>query len=272
MLLASVINFRSILGGLLMAVLVLGSQSACVAEHYDIYLLAGQSNMDGRGQVSDLSESQQKPMEQAIIYYRNPPFTSDGWKPLKPGYSRPPKFKGELPSPTFGMEIGFARAMVKAQPSTKLAIIKGSKGGTNLRSDWKPGEKGDKESQGPQYRDFVKTIQMATAELTKRGDTYTIRGLLWHQGESDAKKAKRYSSRLEQFIKRVREDVGVPALPVVVGEVFDNGNRDKFSPCTSYDSHAHLAKPAGASRWCKPLWLTSTCYHRYPFWMHTCRS
>ena len=48
--------------------LTLGSQ-VCVAEHYDIYLLAGQSNMDGRGKVADLSESQQKPMEQAIIYY-----------------------------------------------------------------------------------------------------------------------------------------------------------------------------------------------------------
>ena len=253
MLLASVINFRSIFGGLLMAVLVLGSQSACVAEHYDIYLLAGQSNMDGRGQVSDLSESQQKPMEQAIIYYRNPPFTSDGWKPLKPGYSRPPKFKGELPSPTFGMEIGFAHTMVKAQPNTKLAIIKGSKGGTNLRSDWKPGEKGDKESQGPQYRDFVKTIQMATAELTKRGDTYTIRGLLWHQGESDAKKAKRYSSRLEQFIKRVREDVGVPALPVVVGEVFDNGNRDKVREAIQNVAKANstvgLVKSEGTTTW-----------------------
>ena len=223
----STITFRSILGGLLLAAFVLGSQSACVAEHYDIYLLAGQSNMDGRGKVSDLSDSQQKPMEQAIIYYRNPPFTSDGWQPLKPGYSRPPKFKGELPSPTFGIEIGFAHAMVKAQPNTKLALIKGSKGGTNLRSDWKPGEKGDTESQGPQYRDFIKTIKLATADLTKRGDTYTIRGLLWHQGESDAKKAKLYSSRLEKFIKRVREDVRVPALPVVVGEVFDNGNRDK---------------------------------------------
>ena len=206
--------------------LTLGSQ-VCVAEHYDIYLLAGQSNMDGRGKVADLSESQQKPMEQAIIYYRNPPFTSDGWQPLKPGYSRPPKFKGKLPSPTFGIEIGFAHAMVKSQPNIKLAVIKGSKGGTNLRSDWKPGEKGDKESQGPQYQDFIKTIQLATAELTKRGDTYTIRGLLWHQGESDARRAEPYSSRLEKFIERVREDIEVPALPVVVGEVFDNGHRDK---------------------------------------------
>ena len=249
----SITNFRSILGGILLVALVLGSQSACVADHYDVYLLAGQSNMDGRGKASDLSELQQKPMEQAIIYYRNPPFTSNGWRPLKPGYSRPPKFKGELPSPTFGIEIGFAHAMVKAQPNTKFALIKGSKGGTNLRSDWKPGNKGDLESQGPVYRDFVETIRLATAELTKRGDTYTIRGLLWHQGESDAKKAKRYSSRLEQFIKRVREDIGVPDLPAVVGEVFDNGNRDRvrkaIQDVAKANSTVGLVTSEGTTTW-----------------------
>jgi len=171
-------TFRLIWAGLLLAAVVLGSQAACVAEHYDIYLLAGQSNMDGRGKAADLPKLQQEPMEQAIIYYRNPPFTSNGWQPLKPGYSRPPKFKGKLPSPTFGIEIGFAHAMVKAQPNTKLAIIKGSKGGTNLRSDWMPGEKGNLESQGPQYQNFVETIEMATADLTKMLGFRLYRSLL----------------------------------------------------------------------------------------------
>ena len=78
------------------------------AEEFEIYLLAGQSNMDGRGQAADLSESQRAPSKNAIIYYRNPPHSSDAWKPLEPGYSIAPKYKGKLPSPTFGPEIGFA--------------------------------------------------------------------------------------------------------------------------------------------------------------------
>jgi len=202
-------------------------QSVCVAASYDVYLLAGQSNMDGRGLVSKLSEEQKKPVQQAIIFYRSVPRTSKGWQKLAPGFSVPPRYKGELPSRTFGPEIGFARAMLQAQPGRKLALIKGSKGGTSLRADWKPGIKGDKESQGPRYRDFVETIRMATRQLQQRGDSFSIRGLLWHQGESDSKSSTSlYRRRLNELISRIREDIAVPDLPVVVGEVFDNGKRD----------------------------------------------
>ena len=56
---------------------------------------------------------------------------------------------------------------------------------------------------------------------------FRIRGLLWHQGESDSKaSAEKHRQRLEQFAARLREDLGAPALPIVVGEVFDNGKRD----------------------------------------------
>lgn len=201
--------------------------SISMADEYDVYLLAGQSNMDGRGLVSDLSEDQKKPVDRTIIFYRSVPRTSDGWQTLVPGFSVPPKYKGELPSPTFGPEIGFARSMLKKNAPRKLALIKGSKGGTSLRVDWKPGVKGDKDSQGPRYRDFIETIQMATKQLRERGDQFTFRGLLWHQGESDSKASTAtYRRRLKEFIVRIREDVGVADLPIVVGEVFDNGKRD----------------------------------------------
>ena len=225
----STLSPQKVMGYVLVAALVFASQSVCVGENYDVYLLAGQSNMDGRGLARELSAAQKKPMEQAIIFYRNPKTEGEGWQPLSPKFSlAPKKYKGA----TFGMEIGFAQSMIKTQPETKLALIKGSQGGTNLRSDWKPGTKGDSESQGPLYREFIKTIQTATDKLTKRGDTFTIRGFLWHQGESDSKKAKQYRDRLERLIERIREDVGVPSLPVVVGEVFDNGKRDSVREAT----------------------------------------
>lgn len=197
------------------------------AEELDVYLLAGQSNMDGRGQANDLTEEERKSSEQAIIFYRNPPFASDGWQPLAPGFSVPPKFKGMLPSHTFGPEIGFEQAMKAAAPNRKLALIKGSKGGTTLRVDWNPGTHNAPDTQGDRYRDFIETIKLATEALDQRGDSYTIRGLLWHQGESDSKSSSEvYGRQLETLIARIRQDIDAPDLPVVVGEVFDNGKRD----------------------------------------------
>ncbi len=63
------------------------------AANYDVYLFAGQSNMDGRGKVADLSAEQRRP----------------------------------------------------------FAFIKGSKGGTSLSRDWKPGT-------GPCYRNLIETV------------------------------------------------------------------------------------------------------------------
>ncbi len=197
------------------------------AEDYDVYLLAGQSNMDGRGKMSELTAQQRQPFDKAIIFYRNLPKSSDGWQPLAPGFSIAPGYKGEVPSSTFGPELGFATEMLKSKPEQKLALIKGSKGGSSLRRDWNPGVQGEPKTQGQRYRDFVETIQLATQALKERGDRYTIRGLLWHQGESDSNlSSDDYEERLLQFVSRIRQDTAVPDLRVVVGEVFDNGKRD----------------------------------------------
>ena len=112
--------------------------SVCVADHYNVYLLAGQSNMDGRGFVGELSEAQAQPVYDAIVFYRNEKSSSKGWQTLVPGFSVPPKYKGEFPSPTFGPEMAFARTMLQANPEQNIALIKGSQGGTSLRADWKP--------------------------------------------------------------------------------------------------------------------------------------
>ena len=61
--------------------------SMAQGEEFDLYLLAGQSNMDGRGKIENLSEAQKELSEDAIIFYRIPPHKSDGWQRLGPGYS-----------------------------------------------------------------------------------------------------------------------------------------------------------------------------------------
>jgi len=203
------------------ALLTMGTNSW--SAEYDLYLFAGQSNMDGRGKAVNLSKSQRRPSDKTIIFYRNPPHASDGWQPLAPGFSIPPRHKTGIPSPTFGPEMGFASAM-------------------------------GKESQGRIYRNFVETVKLALSALTKDGHTYKLRGLLWHQGESDSKaSAELHQKRLVAFVARVREDVGAPNLPIVVGEVFDNGKRDSVRTAlrklSESDPACGLVSSDGTTTW-----------------------
>ncbi len=196
------------------------------AAAFDVYLLAGQSNMDGRGNATDLEPALQKPNPHVLIWYRNPPADSAAWKPLAPGFSIPPKHKTGLPSPTFGPEIGFAKTLLEKNPQQRIGIIKGSKGGTSIEQ-WSPGTDGDVESRGICYKYLMETITMAKAALQEQGHTMTIRAILWHQGESNSKNStEEYQNKLLTLISRFREDLQLPDLPFFVGEVFDNGKRD----------------------------------------------
>lgn len=210
---------------LLIATLLMAVQVVHAA-NVDVYLLAGQSNMDGRGKTAELDAALKEPLKDVPIWYRQPLGDSGGFQPLAPGFSIPPGHKGGLPGPTFGIELSFARVLLAKEPKQRIAFIKGSRGGTTIEQ-WGPGQPGKPESQGECYKLYVDTIAKAIAALKAEGHTPTIRALLWHQGESNSKDtAEVYQAKLEKFIARIREDVGNPDLPVLVGEVIDNGQRD----------------------------------------------
>lgn len=202
---------------LLLLSLFVGSAHAA---DYDVYIMAGQSNMDGRGDVADLSEPFASEQVGTLIYYTNPANPSkkgekkkdsSGWQTLKPGYSVPPGARGkELTSHTFGPELSFAYAMGKAQ-NRPVAIIKITRGGTNLRSDWSP--------KGFMYLAMLDEVKQAMQAMADRGDSGVLRGMLWHQGESDASKSETYQKNLEMLIANSREAFAVPDLPFLIGEL-----------------------------------------------------
>jgi iduronate 2-sulfatase len=201
------------------------------ADQYEVFLVAGQSNCDGRGKASELTGSLAewaKLQGDVLIAYscsklRGPALTSGGFKPLRPGWSVAPgkNRPTKLPSGTFGPEVSFGRAMADNMKGKKVALVKFAEGGTSLARDWNP------DAKDRLYPAFLAFTRKSLKELTDAGHTYTIRGMIWHQGESDAKlTADEYQKRLTAFIARVRTDLGVPGLPFGVGEVFDNGKRD----------------------------------------------
>ena len=196
-------------------------------EHFDVYLVGGQSNMDGRGNTSDLVGAKafwNQPQTNVQIYYANPvneqptnPTYNSGWQIFKPGFCVPPGFSGPLPSPRFGPALSFAKTISDTTPNRRIALIKVTQGGTSLSSDWKP-------ASGYMYATFTNIVHLALNELTNAGHSYTIRGMIWHQGESDSSGSAlaNYETNMTQLIAAVRRDVGITNLPFVVGEVATN--------------------------------------------------
>jgi hypothetical protein len=106
--------------------------------------------------------------------------------------------------------------LADAAPDRHLALIKVAQGGTSLSSDWNP-------ASGYMYATFTNITRTALQALTNEGARYTLRGMIWHQGESDGSSTTEgYQSMLTNFIHAVRRDLGVTNLPVVVGELATN--------------------------------------------------
>lgn len=209
-------------------VLLCGMASACMADDIDVYIAAGQSNMDGRASTSDLpsNSSFRSSQSNAIIWYSNPgepgtneaDFSSNGWQTLRPGFSVEPGFSGSLPSSTFGPEISFAGAIRDETGSRNdIGIIKISKGGTSIRESRGEWHGNPNDNPGYLHDELISEVNRALSALANRGDRGIIRGMIWHQGEAD-RSFRFYISNLEELIDSVRDEFG-SNLPIVVGEL-----------------------------------------------------
>jgi autotransporter-associated beta strand protein len=202
-------------------------------KHYDVYLIAGQSNADGRGTNSDLTgalAAYAGPQPGVKLYYVNPinsdpvnPTYNTGWTTLAPGYAVAPGFSGALPSARFGFEVSLGKALAAKDPERNVAIIKVTRGGTNLHTQWDPAG-GD----NFMWQTFANQVPQALAALTANGDTAGIQGMFWHQGESDGGNPT-FQSDLAGFIAACRTLAGKPDLPFAIGEL----ERDDVTPTVS---------------------------------------
>lgn len=173
-----------------------------------VFLLAGQSNMAGAGIYDQLKESEKKPIEGVRIWRKGQ------WQPLKPRVS---SGKGR-----FGPELAFGRAMRKAYPKDDIYLIKTAAGGTSLHKSWTTDNGG-----GPMLRRFLAGAHAAMKELDQRKVKYSIDGMLWMQGESDAVQAKgaEYEGRLKTFIQHMRREFKQSEMPFIMGRILPTFDR-----------------------------------------------
>ncbi|WP_437563266.1 sialate O-acetylesterase [Sorangium sp. So ce542] len=226
------------------AALAISLSASAAAQPVKLFVLAGQSNMVGYGVGTALPAELQS---QPDIWYdhHNPdareggPYaaaTSADWGPLEP--------KGE--ARRYGPEITFGHAMAAAFPEHRIAIVKMAQGGTNLVDHWGRGLGPDPEvlyksqlyhallgkldsatytgDRALRYPDEPTRLDSALARLESEGHDVEIAGLLWMQGENEAGWAAAfgYGDTLRGFIATIREDLGAPGLPVVLGRISDN--------------------------------------------------
>ena len=221
--------------------------TAVPATEYDLYLLAGQSNMEGYGTVAELPEEEREPVEGAVIFHGNtaadaqPEAGTGAWTPLKPGHGTGYWNAGgtENVSGRFGPELTFARRIRQLRPGRPVAIIKYARGGSALAEEaagqfgsWDPHYRGGQgEAAGVnQYDHALAAVRNATAAADIDGDrqpdTLVPRGIVWMQGESDAGSqytAGAYAQNLREMMELLRAALRRDDLPVVIGRISDSG-------------------------------------------------
>ena len=136
-----------------------------------------------------------------------------------------------------GPEIGFIDR-VNALPESytqKIAILKFSRGGSSLGYDWNTRVDSNNNNI---YQQFLKAFDDATTKLTADGYTYNIKGMVWLQGESDAKhNTSAYKENLDHLIVDIRAALNVPNLPIVFVAIHAHG-RDWVTVNNSFQSAA----------------------------------
>lgn len=182
----------------LLAALALGAATTAFAEgKMKVFILAGQSNMDGRADIKDLpAELKTSPANVRI-------FRVGKWVEVTP----------LAEAKQFGPEFAFAHAIGKALPKETVGIVKFALGGTSLDMWGAPGY--DK-------KDCLYQRMMALVKAALATGNVEVAGVLWMQGESDAEKkelGEAYAANFAGLIARLRQDLNAPNLPFLFGQI-----------------------------------------------------
>ena len=163
-------------------------------EQFHVFLLMGQSNMSGYGKML---AADREPVPGVI---KLPTKGKQEWQPAAhPLHNR-------LESDRLGLGLPFATSYLEENPGVTVGLIPVAWGGAGIDRLKKS---------TPVYKDTIRKANQAMSQGT-------IKGVLWHQGESDTvaeAKANTYESKLHQLIADLREDLADEDLPFIVGNL-----------------------------------------------------
>ena len=167
-------------------------------EQFHLYLLVGQSNMAGRGTVADEDKT---PHARVLMLSK-----SGDWVPAVD----PMHF--DKPAAGVGLGKTFGIRLAEANPGVSIGLIPCAVGGSPIDA-WKPGVFYAPTKSHP----WDDAMQRASGAL-KAG---VLKGILWHQGESDStdQLAPGYEAKLHDLIVRLRKELNAPEVPFIAGQM-----------------------------------------------------
>ena len=188
----------ALISWLLFNVLLTQAQPGKAAGRFEVYLLIGQSNMAGRGRLD--AESRRENPRLLLLDSANQ------WVP-----ATDPVHFDKLKAVAVGPAISFAQKMLEPDSRQAIGLIPCALGGSLIKV-WQP-------SAGYLKKFHPYDDALARARLAMQQGT--LKGILWHQGESlsDSPPAAQYLKNLVMLISRLRTDLQRPDLPFVAGEI-----------------------------------------------------
>ncbi len=208
-----------------------------------VFILAGQSNMQGHGEISPvttpgtLESTLANDVGGTYQFTREPSGQWKRWNDVWIRYERSSseKLSGDLTvgygarSTLIGPEIGFGHE-VGAHYDHQVLLIKTAWGGKSLGNDFRPPSSGPYASPtapgdtGFYYQEMLRIVNDVTSNLATYfpdydGQGFEIAGFGWHQGWNDRVSqtfTDEYEVNLANLIRDVRKDLGIIDLPFVV--------------------------------------------------------
>lgn len=176
----------------------------------DVYILAGQSNMSGRGVLSQLPAFANK---DRVKLFSNAGYLVPGQEPTDNEEGAVYSTINDAGNPKASLGMAFANRLVELR-DRDVVLVPCAKGGTAI------GEWARNLSTASCYGAMLARANAAAAHGT-------IKGILFYQGEANTGSqylAQLWPSAFAQFVADVRADLGMPDLPVVFSVIGPNPN------------------------------------------------